>query len=151
MDEVPAYSLKSYILSPSRLSKQIIPEDIYSEYTLKIETQAILTIDPDLKNFSYKVCLDKANDLKSLFIKEKCLDDQFSLNYEFYESADGKGDSAPASGAYIFQPRSNDKEEYSTVRSGRVFQGRYLSIVQVRRFLNLGHMIRFLGMIYKLN
>ena len=137
MDEVPAYSLKSYILSPSRLSKQIIPEDIYSEYTLKIEAQAVLTIDPDLKNFSYKVCLDKANDLKSLFIKEKCLNDQFSLNYEFYESADKGEKLQVASGAYVFRPRSNDKQEYSAVVSGRVFQGRHISIVQVRRFCQL--------------
>jgi len=133
VDEIKAYSLKSYVIMPSALSKRIVPSDISGEQELKIGNEVTINIHPNLLDFSYKICPQRNSpDLFGLFPETECLEDTFNLNYEFYESHVGSGLQV-SSGAYIFRPKTNNKKSLSSIQSGRVFQGRYLTLIQIQR------------------
>jgi hypothetical protein len=63
----------------------------------------------------------------------ECIEDSFNLDYKYYESEPSHGGIQVASGAYIFNPRAQDKKRLGSVKSGRVFRGHHLTVVQIFR------------------
>jgi len=117
---------------PSALSKRIVPSPLSGGNEINIRDQVTIKIHAGLFDFSYRLCPQKdPSDFIDQFQEFECLEDTFNLNYEYYESFVGGGLQV-SSGAYIFRPRSNNKKEFSPIQSGRVFRGRYLTLVQVK-------------------
>jgi len=134
VDEIFAYSLKNYIVLPSALSKRVLPTTIDKDLDLQIGNQVTFNIGKDLRNIHYRLCPKRDQfDLDALFEDLHCVEDNFDLNYEYYRSDVGHGGTRVASGAYIFNPRTETKASFSNPSSGRVFQGRHVTIVQISR------------------
>ena len=129
-EEVPSFSFRTFKLSESALSRRIIPEDIEKKSSYNIKNQVMLTLDTDLKTFEYKICPDlNLADFKNFLAAPRCLEDTFSLDYQYYESNTQKGGGREPSGAYLFDPKDGKKRPYSSVTDGRIYQGKHLTIV----------------------
>jgi hypothetical protein len=130
VDEIVSLGSKAYKLSESQLSRRIIPEDISQKKIINIRDKVILTIDENMKDFGYKLCKEINNhDLRALLNDPKCIEDNFNLDYEYYESNTDRR-RGEFSGAYIFNPASS-KRTYSRVQFGKIYRGRHLTLVQV--------------------
>jgi len=123
VDDFAAYSFKVYKVLAASDAKPLTPSDIDKNVDLNIEDSVFFDINKDLVNFGYKYCAKK----------DKCVSDSFNMDYEYYESSVDSSGGRVASGAYVFVPRSEKKIKYSSVVSGRVFKGTYMTMVQIFR------------------
>lgn len=123
ISDLDAYSANVYKLVKTGTSNKLEPTNINSQGAeAKIGDNFVLKVNGDLTNFDYKFCTDASH----------CTSDSYSLNYLYYEASDMGRDRAP-SGAYVFSPYPQSKKEYSKLVSGKILQGKVVTLVQIFR------------------
>ena len=122
-DNFRSFELRTFQIISVKISAKVSPKDGVTGASFKIKDKINITMH-NYTTFELETCQD------SLSSKDTCISETVDINYMFYQGRAMMGRER-GSGAYAFAPTKNDPEVYGKVLEAKLYEGGFLSILQV--------------------